>query len=207
MRDADAVTARRERQLEPAVVAARTAQRRACRRALLRRDFGTGHGCAAWVGERSAKGCSGLRVRAKAGEQNPDQTCEQPREAKSHGVSSSPSRAGVEGCPEKPGSISRAFWAADSAGLLAWRHNQTARPSRSDASALQHRLEQWPALDYFSALQSRGGDGFSPSSRARSLRLIFTAPSSGGGVPPAGRRRVGKGAATRPRLRCDSPER
>src|SRR5713101_6862182 len=109
MRDADAVTARRERQLEPAVVAARTAQRRACRRAQLRRDFGTVHGCAAWVGERSAKGCSGLRARAKVGEQNPDQNCEQQREAKSHGVSSSPSRAGVEGCPENPGAFPRLF--------------------------------------------------------------------------------------------------
>ena len=55
-----------------------------------------------------------------------------------------------------PGS-SPAFAAAGSVGLLAWRYG-IARPSHPDGSG------QWLAR-HFSALQSRGGDGFSPSSR------------------------------------------
>src|SRR4029077_15949872 len=87
--------------------------------------------------------------------------------------SSAPSRAGVEGWP---GAWKRSLGLADFAGLLAWRQfrphvGAVARPSRSAARyfceqsfliriANSERCAAVAAAVPYSALQSRGGDGF-----------------------------------------------
>src|ERR1700693_4833606 len=90
--------------------------------------------------------------------------------------SSSPSRAGVEGCPDVA-----CEWHpppdCDSAGLLAWRLCTGCPAQRRGLPTLiLNRLvlrrfvsKAVARAENSSALQSRGGDGFSPSSRARSL--------------------------------------
>jgi len=64
--------------------------------------------------------------------------------------------------------------AADFAGLLAWRRFASRERNSQPAGLQPSRSQklQWRASKKF-ALQSRGGDGFAPSSRARSPRLMW----------------------------------
>src|SRR5580658_10186556 len=94
-------------------------------------------------------------------------------------VSSSPSRAGVEGCPETHAPAVRIRIETPPVSWLGGRSRKirdcgAAFPSRrrireDSANGSVARAEN------FSALQSRGGDGFSPSSLARSLLWLWTA--------------------------------
>jgi hypothetical protein len=95
----------------------------------------------------------------------------------SHCNSSSPSRAGVEGCPVwMHGCIHPGLRLRRSPGLAAL-HCGAAFPSCSEIfEELEQNSGTRPTL---TALQSRGGDGISPSSRARSLWLMSTTGSNG----------------------------
>jgi len=69
-------------------------------------------------------------------------------------------------------------WLGDSLRLLPVQSFKAievaARPSHSRLNLSIQSAEQWHAPNIF-ALQSRGGDGFAPSSLARSLVWLFTA--------------------------------
>jgi hypothetical protein len=97
-------------------------------------------------------------------------------------VSPSPSRAGVEGCPVAArGRISprqlSGLRLRRSPGLAV----SAARPSHSVANSRGSRVNERNSgpRPKNPALQSRGGDGFSPSSRARSLGLSGAALRAG----------------------------
>src|ERR1700741_5290031 len=72
-----------------------------------------------------------------------------------------------KGCPAQR----RIAQAADFAGLLAWRGFAADERivDSGHAAFPRQALPQWQASEK-SALQSRGGAGFTPSSRARGLR-------------------------------------
>src|SRR5579864_2142370 len=78
-----------------------------------------------------------------------------------------------EGCPEIQAGVLHAACIRDgnSAGLLAWRHSAgLGLPAAVSRLSTKHRSSG--ARPTSSALQSRSGDGFTPSSRARSLAVI-----------------------------------
>src|SRR5487761_160908 len=76
----------------------------------------------------------------------------------------------LEGCREFQAAASRPAFLRDgnSAGLLAWRHS-AGRGLPAAVSRLSTKHRSSGARPTSSALQSRSGDGFKPSSRARSL--------------------------------------
>src|SRR5579863_6414323 len=78
-----------------------------------------------------------------------------------------------EGCLEIQTAVLRAACIRDgnSAGLLAWRHS-AGRGLPAAVSRLSTKHRSSGAGPTSSALQSRSGDGFKPSSRARSLAVI-----------------------------------
>jgi hypothetical protein len=92
--------------------------------------------------------------------------------------SSSPSRAGVEGCPDARSVLLASGLRLRRSPGLAIRFDcfhifekairAAARPSHSGPNRTIQSSEQWHAPK-ISALQSRGGDGFAPSSLAQSL--------------------------------------
>src|SRR5487761_98777 len=84
-----------------------------------------------------------------------------------------------EGCPEIQAVVLRAACIRDgnSAGLLAWRHSAgPGLPAAVSRLSTKHRSSG--ARPTSSALQSRSGDGFTPSSRARSLAVIVAGKNS-----------------------------
>jgi hypothetical protein len=75
--------------------------------------------------------------------------------------------------------------AADFAGLLAWRQSLTMNFAQQAGGLPAVPSLQWLTRK-MSALQSRGGDGVAPSSRARSPRLVWR------GKARCGLRKIGR---------------